>query len=97
MEVRKPGEWSMTMCEACWKAALSMTKTPKRTTNCQTTEIRDEDCMQVDCMKLEKLTKKEHKCLRKCRACFFCQKDSHMARKCPEKMKTSHSSASGGN
>jgi hypothetical protein len=73
-----------------------MTKTPKRMTNHQTTEIRDEDCMQVDRTKLKKLTKKECKHLRKRRACFFCQKDGHMARECPEKKKTSHSSASGG-
>jgi hypothetical protein len=59
MEVGKPGEWSTTTREARWKAALSMTKGPKRTTNRQTTKVKDEDWMQVDCTKLKKLTEKE--------------------------------------
>jgi hypothetical protein len=44
--------------------------------------------MQVDCTKLEKLTEKECERFQKCRACFFCKKDGHMARECPEKKKS---------
>jgi hypothetical protein len=43
--------------------------------------------MQVDRAKLEKLTEKERERLRKRGACFFCRKDGHMARECPEKKK----------
>jgi hypothetical protein len=92
-EVGKLGEWSTTTHEACWKAALSMTKASKRMTSQQTTKIRDEDCMQVDRTKLEKLTKKECEHLQKCRGCFFCQKDGHMMRECPEKRKTNQGPA----
>jgi hypothetical protein len=50
--------------------------------------------MQVDQAKLEKLTKEEWEQLRKHGACFFCQKDGHMARACPEKPKKEGSKTS---
>jgi hypothetical protein len=83
-EVGKPGEWNTSTREARWKAALSMTKSPRRGTS-RVTEVRDDDRMQVDRAKLEKLSDKERERLRKRGACFFCRKDGHMVRECPEK------------
>ena len=48
-------------------------------------EAREDDRMQVDRAKLEKLTDKERDRLRKRGACFFCRKDGHMVKECPEK------------
>jgi hypothetical protein len=52
--------------------------------------------MQVDRMKIEKLTNKERDRLHKHGTCFFCCKDGHMARECPDKKKTNQTSSTNG-
>ena len=49
--------------------------------------------MQVDSAKLTKLTDVEREKLRKRGGCFFCRKDGHMARECPEKKKAKQTTA----
>jgi hypothetical protein len=51
--------------------------------------IKDNNHMQVDHAKLEKLTDKECKHLHKRGTCFFCWKDRHMAHECLNKPKKS--------
>jgi hypothetical protein len=68
-----------------WQAALGARNKGK--CERQNDGIHDEDHMQVDHTKIEKLSDKEREQLCKRGACFFCHKDGHMAQECPDKPK----------
>ena len=78
------GNWLMTAWDAWLKALYKNAKAKNQPKKKQ----QDDDAMQVDIAKLQKLTDTKWEKLKKEGHCFKCQKQGHLFHTCPEKGQT---------
>ncbi len=55
----------------------------------QNPKKRNPDAMDIDATRTSRLSKEDHEKLMKERKCFFCKKEGHMARACPNRSERS--------